>query len=270
MGRGNCTAAGRPLRSPRKLPNRGAHARRIAAIELRLAAGARRVRQAGQIVMHANAVCVRVVKHGPQNRVTLGLLRQQRQDVRKSESRAHWLRSVGTRRGCPRERWASGRTFHAARARPSCRAECKPSPSRPVAAPPEQPSEAGWRLPNRARSARVNPREEKLDGSWRPHFLAALANSDVGRDRSAADIKRPGGGGLRGDHRHGALDAVEHGGYYGLLGRRGQGKLSIIDNFVQRLWQARRAGQIIAKDLLSGVQPWEFRKTASATRSAGP
>ena len=34
---------------------------------------------AGQIVMHANAVCVRVVKHGTQNCVTVRLLGQARQ-----------------------------------------------------------------------------------------------------------------------------------------------------------------------------------------------
>ena len=113
-----------------KLPNRGAHARRIAPVGLRLAA-AYAARGAGRSDCNPRQrrACSNRERWTSESNSD-GPVAPSWAEVRRCASPAHWLRSAGTRRGCPRERWASDRTFHAARPRPSCRAECKPSRSR--------------------------------------------------------------------------------------------------------------------------------------------
>ena len=63
-----------------QLPNHGADAGRITAVELRFARTARSVAQPGQIVMDANPVRVRTVKNGSQDREALSLLCHHRQE----------------------------------------------------------------------------------------------------------------------------------------------------------------------------------------------
>jgi hypothetical protein len=99
-----------------ELPNHRAHAGRILPIELRLAGAARRMPQAGEIVMDADAVRVGAVIHRTQDRIAMRLAGEQRQKLAD-------LRAVPTR---GRDAWAAARS-NSASARPSPIGESKPA-----------------------------------------------------------------------------------------------------------------------------------------------